>query len=195
MVQIVTPPAPDVVVDQEPAPVIAPEPPLRRKLPAYGRTLLMDRRNGKHPDTVFVVYGDDWRGTPHPRLCVKPFAYLPGRYDWRSVAGTRAVLIDRCRGILDCNPELGQFSPLFSLIGELVDARAYVVLRFVDGDQWVDHDADMLAFTHRQPVAGRMRWPSWWSAERDALQKSMSDGWAAERLAALKGGAHGKDGG
>ena len=121
------------------------EPPLRPKLPAYGKTLLMQRRLGQHPETITVIYGDKWSGVKPPRLGLRPLQYQPGLVDWRVVAGVKVELIDRAEGLADCDVEANRFGKFYSLIAELVDATAYVVVRYPSGDRWL---ASFLSMHH-----------------------------------------------
>jgi hypothetical protein len=148
------------------------EPPLRPRLPAYGKTLLMQRRLGQHPETITVIYGDNWSGVKPPRLGVRPLQYQPGLVDWRVVAGVKVELIDRAEGLADCDVEANRFGKFYSLIAELVDATAYVVVRFPDGERWGEKDADLLAYECRGFSSGRSCWPGWWSDDRERLQQA-----------------------
>lgn len=69
----------------------------RLKLPAYAKPLLAMRRAGKHPETVQVIVGDDWRTEEGrwPVLALKLADWAPGRYDWSACAGLRVVVVDR----------------------------------------------------------------------------------------------------
>lgn len=153
---------------------------LRRQLPPFGRGLLQARRQGRHPHEVWVVYGEDWRGAQRPFLAVRPRQFVPGRFDWRMVAGVKVVLIDRAAAVAGCNVETGEFGDFFELAGELVDARAYVEVRHVRDRAWVDEDLGMLAWACRRAEGGRMNWPCWWSDARAALQSAACDGWLAD---------------
>lgn len=163
-------------------------PPLMPTLPPYGRALLDARRQGRHPATVHVLYGEKPGKLPWPRLVVFPQRFSPGRFDWRVVAGVRVVLVDGIEAFYDMDWDADRYSDLFTLIGELVDARAYVQLRHVRDGAWVTVDADALAFGFRAPRARRMQWPGWWSDARDAMQRSAYDLWLADRSAAINQG-------
>lgn len=180
MVRLVTPaqrlPSPDE--DLPPAPVSADLPPLRQKLPAYAKPLLQGRRAGVHPESINVLYGERWGDAPWPKVCVRPFEYGPGRFDWRVVAGVRAVLIDAAAGIVDCDVAAGRYGPFFDLVAELVAIGAYVVVKHPEAGIWREQDADALAYAHRAPG----RWPSWWSDDLDARQRAAFQGWASDRM-------------
>lgn len=145
-----------------------PDPPLRKKLPAFGRVLLQARRQGQHPQEVTVVYGEHWRGVPVPKVCVTPLDYQPGKFDWRVIAGVKVILIDLGKGLSDFNIEANQFGFFYSLIAELVAMDAYVVVRYPERGQWAEQEADSLAFVCRWA----RKWPSWWSDDLDRRQKA-----------------------
>lgn len=183
---------PSVDLDAPAAPALVAEPlPLSPILPPYGRALLDARRNGRHPEVVHVLYGDRPGKLPWPRLVVYPERFSPGRFDWRVVAGVRVVLVDGVGAFYDVDLDAERYSDLFTLIGELVDARAYVQLRHVRDRAWVTVDVEALAWGFRAPRAGRMQWPSWWSDAREALQRSAYDLWLADQSAAVNLGTHG----
>jgi hypothetical protein len=172
MVSIVTPEQPRVVLPPPPGDArFYAEPPLRRVLPAFGKRLLEQRRNGEHPEQITVVYGDNWRGVPAPKLALRPLQYQPGLVDWHVVAGVKVVLLDRAQGVSDFDVLSGCFGKFFTLIAELADAHAYVVVRYPDGNQWSEQDAAQLAYSCRNLDA----WPSWWSDARAALQEASFD--------------------
>lgn len=152
-------------LDAEPE---VPPPPVRRKLPAYGKALLQARRMGQHPAEITVVYGDDWRGVAPPRLCVKPHQYQPGAMDWRVVAGVKVTALDLAGGLGDFDLTVERFGPFYSLVGELAAMQAYVVVRYPERGKWLDQDADALAYACR--VGGR--WPAWWSDDLDRLHRA-----------------------
>jgi hypothetical protein len=77
------------------------------------------------------------------------------------------VLLDRAQGLAEADVEANRFGKFYSLIAELVDATAYVVVRFPSADRWLEEGADDLAFGCRWS-----QWPSWWSDERERLQKA-----------------------
>lgn len=133
--------------------------PLRKKLPAYGRQLLQLRRCGEHPSAINVVYGERWRDVVWPKVCVLPAKYVPGTVDWRVVAGVKAVVCDLAAGLADFNVEGNRYGPLYSLIGELVEIGAYVVVRFPENGKWSEETADALAYACRW----NQQWPAWWS--------------------------------
>lgn len=163
-------------------------PPLMPTLPPYGRALLDARRQGRHPEVVHVLYGERPGRLPFPRLVVYPQRFCPGRFDWRVVAGVRVVVVDDCAAFYDVDVDADRYSDLFTLVGELVDARAYVQLRHVRDREWVTVDVDALAWGFRAPRAGRMQWPAWWSDARELAQRSAYDLWLADQSAAINQG-------
>lgn len=160
-------------------------PPLRKVLPPYGRPLLQARRQGRHPDEVWVVYGEDWRGARRPFLAVTPARFVPGRFDWRAVAGVKVLLVDRAAAVAGCSVERGEFGDFFALLGELVDADAYVEVRHPRDGGWVDEDAGLLAWACRVPVQGRMVWPHWWSDERHRRHQAAAAGVMGDMMSAM----------
>lgn len=178
MVRVVTP---EQLVLPDAAPALPSEPPpIRKVLPPYGRPLLQARRQGVHPRVVGVVFGDDWRGAQRPFLAVSPARFVPGRYDWRVVAGVNVVLFDRAGAVAggDCQDDF------FALIGELVDADAYVELRYPQGGQWVTLDPGLWAYDHRINDPQR-RWPVWWSDAREARHSAAQLGVMTDMMAAI----------
>ena len=143
------------------------EPPLRPKLPAYGKALLQARRMGQHPREITVVYGDNWRGVKLPRLGVRPLQYVPGQMDWRVVAGVKVTLLDRAQALTEFDIEANRFGKFYTLIGELAAMDAYVVCAYPDGNEWRYQDAEQLAYACRNGRA----WPRWWSDDLDARQR------------------------
>lgn len=143
------------------------EPPLRPKLPAYGKGLLLERRLGNHPREITVIYGDNWRGVKHPRLGVRPLQYVPGQVDWRVVAGVKVTLLDRSGGLAEFDIAGNKFGKFYTLVGELAAMDAYVVCAYPDGNDWRYQDAESLAYACRRPG----QWPSWWSDDLDQRQR------------------------
>lgn len=183
MVTIVTPPLPytePLVV--APAGVSGPAAPARRKLPAYGKQLLDARRAGKHPQSVTLVYGDKWWEVSTRKICVKPSDYVPGAMDWRIVAGLQVVVIDQEMGIADFDLSVNppRFGKFYALLGELAAMDAFVVVRYSDGDAWVERHADELAHAGRYVAGGRFRWPQWWSDDHQRRFMAAADGWTAD---------------
>lgn len=144
------------------------EPPLRPKLPAYGKGLLLARRLGNHPREITVVYGDNWRGVKHPRLGVRPLQYQPGLVDWRVVAGVMVTLIDRAGGVAGFDIAANRFGKFYALIGELAAMDAYVQVMYPDGNVWARKDADLLAYECRNASG----WPGWWSDDLERRQRA-----------------------
>lgn len=93
----------------------------RLRLPAYGKQLLNERRHGRHPMVVHVIYGDQLHhgtrceldcaggfepeklptlrppasvGDPHPMLWVRPSEYKPWTIDWHAVVGAAVCVFD-----------------------------------------------------------------------------------------------------
>src|SRR5690348_12538483 len=92
----------------------------RLRLPAYGKQLLNERRLGRHPLVVHVVYGETMhhgtscdldclggfgpeklpkppasvQGDPHPHLWVKPSEFKPFTIDWHVVTGCAVCVFD-----------------------------------------------------------------------------------------------------
>ncbi len=141
--------------------------PTRKKLPAYGARLLKARRSGKHPLTVHVVFGHDWRSVNDPKICINPDEFLPGVFDWRCIAGVRALVMDQA-----CE-SLAEDGRVFGLIGELADYAAFVDVDLPDGEQM----ASAMAFARRIVKGGRRDWPLWWNDEREARMEAGFCAW------------------
>lgn len=104
--------------------------PARRKLPAFARTLMDNRRRGFHPLTIELLYGDEWgaayeraklgraayarfgatlepyglawrRGIGLPMIALRPRDYAPGMIDFRCVAGCEVDVLDEAGGVGD----------------------------------------------------------------------------------------------
>src|SRR3954470_23461983 len=99
----------------------------RLKLPAYGKRLLEERRAGKHPLEVTLVYGDRWSKGKDPRVCISPEEYAPAQYDFCMLAGTRVLVLDQLNAGADWN---GKF---YDLLHELAIAGALVIVETPDG--------------------------------------------------------------
>jgi hypothetical protein len=136
----------------------------RKKLPAYGKQLLADRRAGRHPSILRVVYGDDW-SVPGPKVCIRPADYQPGVFDFSVAAGLYVELYDQADGLcdLDVHQRPPVFGAFYDLVRELVEAQACVEIRAAS----VTREAGELAFTLRwwDAQARRFHWPRWWGDE------------------------------
>lgn len=133
---------------------------MKKKLPAYGKALLAQRRGGNHPLTVTLVYGDDWSAGREPRVCLKPEDYAPGRFDFGVLAGTKVVVLDQ--GIAAAGPP--EVEHFHALLGELADADAVVFVEWPESSGCAPMTADVIARCERSGPA----WPSWWSDELEA---------------------------
>lgn len=165
---------------------------MRLKLPAYGKKILLERRAGKHPHTISVIYGDDWYGAAQSCqaiLCLKPAEYQPGIYDFRMVAGCEAHVYDELDGFAEHNVRETPptFGKLFDLIAELAAADACVSVCW-PGD-WRRHQrgAGEIAQCMRwfnQPLHHYV-WPRWWNDALEAKHAARESAWLAYMSAEL----------
>jgi hypothetical protein len=176
MVAIVTPDQSAQLAALQPPAVEFAMPPLRKRLPAFGRLLLQARRCGEHPSEITVVYGDQWRAVSAPKVCVRPAEYVPGQVDWRVVAGVKVFALDLGDGLGDFDVQANRYGPFYSLIAELVAMDAYVVVRYAESGQWREQEADALAYACRWA----RRWPYWWSDDLERRQRAAFHGWMGD---------------
>jgi len=156
-----------------------------RRLPAYGRALAQARDRGEHPARVWIIVGSDWGRRPRdaPSLCVSPW-YRAGDMDWHLVAGVAVDVVER---------ERSDAADIGELVGDVARHAAPVRLCWVATEpDWpmpaglpVTTDAAELAFASRawDDVAGRWRWPPWWS---DRLERDYRARARAYRLAIVE---------
>lgn len=149
----------------------------RLKIPAYGKKLLNERIANIHPIDVRVVYGEKWWEIDPPKICIKPPEFEPGKYDFRMLAGLRAIVVDQANAILDldCAVLPWKFGKFFDLLGELAAADAYVCID--QGQSLVD--AQMIAEGSRYFDADRRpnQWPRWWNEELNEKQEKRKTFW------------------
>ena len=151
-------------------------------LPAYAKQLLADRRAGRHPLEVTLIYGNDWQAGDAPRLALKPEDYEPGKFDFHMIAGEKITVLDQVRGAYEFTqatpPSFGKF---YDLLRELAACDAYVVVDWPMNELHLD--AEMLAYGWRwfDPVEQRMRWPLWWSDVLSAKHRRRVALWWQDR--------------
>lgn len=153
------------------------------RLPAFGKAFLEERRSGRHPATVGIVYAPSWSGvdtSPHPRLALKPEEYAPRRFDWGLVAGLWVIVYDWAGGAFECEPEANRFGVFYDLVAELAATPAFVELRW-PAQTWVSRHADLLAWEQRRAVKGRFEWPRWWSEQQQRTQEARFAAWVQWR--------------
>lgn len=160
----------------------------RLKLPAYGKQLLADRRAGKHPHIVTLIYGERWQDRARPLIAIKPEDYAPGKFDFRLVAGVCVHLIDQAGGANDCDayvrpPVYGKF---YELLRELGAVGAFVVVYFSGNPPMRPSTLEEISVVNRwyDREADAMRWPQWWSEDLQERQIRAHDGWLADFYAA-----------
>jgi hypothetical protein len=137
-----------------------------RRLPAFGRDLLAQRRARQWVPEVVLLFGDVWKmpagsavtgawlpGTA--RIALKPEDFAPDRFDWACVARlpVEAWLIP------DDEASRAAFE---AMVGEISDVAAVVWLV-----GWADEPFTASRAAHRLR-RGLGRWPTWWSDEREA---------------------------
>lgn len=147
----------------------------RLKMPAYGKRLLLERRAGRHPLELALVYGERWWEVEQPKICIKPCEYEPGKYDLRMVAGLKVVVHDQDLGVLDYKAatvtSLPIFGKFYDLLHELALCKAYVEIRWPEKSQLGRDELSAFAYAcrHPHPTEPRMIWPRWWSDALDTL--------------------------
>jgi hypothetical protein len=144
---------------------------MRLKLPAYAKRLLDDRRAGKHPLEVNLVFGDKWRDVPEIRVCIPPEDYAPALYDFRVLAGLRVTIHDQM------NFGNNADSVFFDLVGEVAAAQALVIVRWPKGHAPREIHASELAFCCRVKTTKGVQWPRWWSAALHTRQQQLAVEW------------------
>jgi len=158
----------------------------RLKLPAYGKRLLLERRAGRHPSEVTLVYGDQWWEAQHPKICIRPEAYDPGKYDLRMVAGCKVVVLDQLLcAALDFGGEGWPpiFGKFFDLLHEVAAAGAYVEITWPSKVGWPARHLSEYAWAARwyDRAAQRMQWPRWWNDELAAQHDARWQLWFQDR--------------
>lgn len=153
----------------------------RLKLPAYGKQLLLDRRAGKHPLTVTLVYGDRWYEGKNPKICIKPEDYQPGQYDFRVVAGVQVIVIDQLVGASECDekPRPPTFGKFYDLLSELAAADGWLYIEWPKTAGWPAIEATQLARNARWRTGdgSAEQWPRWWNDELEARQQRRRTQW------------------
>lgn len=151
------------------------------KLPAYGKRLLEQRRNGSHPTAVRVIYGDDWY-VPEgvTRLAVKPGEAL--ELDWRCVTGIPVELV--CQ-VDQKDPGPTQLAlEVYHLAAQITQSAAHVTIIY-PGEGRID--ASDFAFVCRRwnATTRRVEWPVWWSEEIEKKHAENWQRWLADTAAYL----------
>jgi hypothetical protein len=164
----------------------------RLKLPAFGRQLLNERRLGRHPGVVHVVYGEDWflgdrceldcadvvnPGEAHPRLAVKPSQFQLWELDWRVVTGLHVCVFDRREDVLVGAREF------FGLIGEVgrFSAQVDIYRRALEARPQFCFAAHVIAAECRKAEGA---WPGWWPAETENMNADRRARWRQRHAAA-----------
>jgi len=159
----------------------------RLKLPAYGKNLLLERRNGRHALEVALVYGDRWRERTYPRVCIMPDQYEPGIYDFRMLAGVRVAVLDQLMAFEDLDdtgtpPVFGVF---FDLLAELANVAAFVEVEWPREAKLPMREVSEIAHSFRwaDPATKRFQWPRWWNDDLDRDYRARLPGWVDDRIA------------
>lgn len=140
----------------------------RRKLPAYAKALLAERRAGNHPLRVQVIVGQPWRPklAGVPMLALNAEEWAPGTFDWTACAGVAVEIIDR--GMARAGKS---WQELAQLAAEIARYAAPVMVRssyFSNGRGEVTEMVWCLAAKQGGD------WPAWWN---DALQADYDRRW------------------
>lgn len=129
-----------------------------RRLPAFGRDLLLARRSGRTPDVVHVLLGDDWtRPSADPCLGLRCEDWRPRRIDWTPCIGVPVLVHER--GPHPRNTAPHATALVERVAAELVWVAGAVRMQFVDGQRW---DIEEWARAVRLDRRDRA-WPEWWS--------------------------------
>ena len=201
MIQIVTPhqPAVDMIrpkpVVHPPAPKIA-APTARRKHPAYGKALYLNRVGGFHPARAFVIFGDDWKRasetkqneaaarsdgvSPYARewlercgwpvLALRPGEFVRAATEWNLVAGLWVHVLDQTNQ--ECLPDAG----VLWLAAEIARTAAEVEIEN-DGGSWSLADLAFY-FRYSAPDLPLGFVPDWWTQELRELNANNFKRWA-----------------
>lgn len=200
MIQLVTPHQPSVEmvrpkpVNHPPAPKIAAAE-VRKKLPAYAKPLLLNRKGGFHPARALLVFGDDWRVptevkkqealaradgvSPYtaewlercgwPCMALRPSEFERGLIDWRVVAGLWVHVLDQ--SMEEWLPDAARFW----LAAEIAACSAEVEFEYPGGD-WTISDMAFW-FRHSHPTLPRGFVPEWWTKELQEINVNNTQRW------------------
>lgn len=146
----------------------------KKKLPAYARALLEARRRGEHPEVVNLCYGDRWRAVSAPSIAIDPKEYEPGKYDFHVLAGLKVVVVDQLAGGFEIDETVSPpvFGKFFDLLREVAAFDTWIVIEWPQNIEPRHQDACDVAWTwrRRDPAAGKVVWPAWWSEEINEMQ-------------------------
>ena len=160
----------------------------RLKLPAYGKALINERRQGRHPAVVHVVFAEafgsgEWcercprsgeeakaRGL-HPRLHVRPEEFAPFTIDWTVVTGCMVAVFDGREWIGDKHARR-----FYELLGELGRFAGPVQVYRLEPDPPVRGEVVSSSWRFCWDAAGLAastfkesgKWPFYWPAETEA---------------------------
>jgi len=148
-----------------------------RRLPAFGRDLLLARRRNLEPEVVHVLVGDDWTRTSIGcYLALRAEHWQPGRIDWTPCAGLPVIVHERMPYPRSTAPHA---TSLVERVGaELAWCAAMVELHFSNNERW---EIERWAQFQRLDRPDRS-WPDWWSdahANRAARARQTYLGWLA----------------
>jgi hypothetical protein len=160
--------------------------PARKKLPAYGKQLLLARRAGQHPLVVHLVFGNRWRqagactwpgcGPEHPLLALTPQDYAPGLFNFSVLTGLQVALFDQ-----DAHGATKD-GPLHLLMGEVAQWSAEVevispAFERVEAAHILAYQAR--DYRHFEDAEKNHGWPCWWSAEIESVNGKRRQTWSA----------------
>lgn len=148
-----------------------------RRLPAYGRDLLLARRRGHDPDVVHVLIGDDWsRRRAGAHIALRCEHWRPGWFDWTPCAGLPVIVYERGVELRSTVPYATNV--VERVAAELVWCAAIVQIHLSNRERW---DIEAWAQWHRMDRRTRT-WPDWWSdahADRAARARQAYLRWFA----------------
>jgi hypothetical protein len=146
-----------------------------KRLPAFGRDLMLARRNGKDPAIVDVLVGDDWtRDARRAAVALRCEHWQPDRIDWTPCAGLPVLIHERGPHRYNAAPHA---TCLVERIGaELILVASMVEILFSNGERW-----EIERWAHLQRLDDPARcWPIWWSdslADRAACARARYLDW------------------
>lgn len=174
----------------------------RLKLPAYGKSLINERRQGRHPRVVHVHYSESFGcsaqcefcattparsagatpprqgGEPfppwHPAVQVSPAEFRPFAFDWTVVTGCMVAVFDWRHDIFE------RARAFYELVGELGrfagPVQVYRLERVNDAVSQFAFQWDAGCFAS-EAHGKEGRWPFWWPPETEALNAPRRRRW------------------
>lgn len=178
------------------APRIA-EPAARKRHPAYGKALYLNRVGGFHPARALVIFGDNWKlanetkakeataradgVSPYtlewlqrcgwPVLALRPGEFLRGATEWNLVAGLWVHVLDQT------NQEFLPDAGVLWMAAEVARFAAEVEIENDGGARPICDLANYFRYGHPELPRGFI--PDWWSQELQDLNANNTQRWFA----------------